>query len=350
MAAVPLLLGLAVAVVPLQLGARGLAFGRAAAFGFWTWLLGSALVVASFIGNGGPGGGDSKMVDLFLVSLGITLVGLLVIAGTVATTVLTSRAPGMTLQRVPGLAWASLVGSVALLVTVPVLIADLVLLGVDHKYVRTPGFGANLDLLGWMGWGLSQPATIAYSLIALGVVADVVTTASHRRSTLRPVFLVGVAVAATAVLGAVTQKVQLLEWNGDAGSKIQDLLPWALFHLLPILGPVLVLAVCGQALAAGKIAKVSPAALGFSVLGLALVALGTAAQALTPIVELDLLEFTYEEGAATLILGGAYILAGLGGLIHWAPKAVGSSVALAGATLPLAGLERLAGRPRRPAP
>ncbi|MCA9257770.1 MAG: cbb3-type cytochrome c oxidase subunit I, partial [Planctomycetales bacterium] len=256
MAAVPLLLGLAVAVVPLQLGARGLAFGRAAAFGFWTWLLGSALVVASFIGNGGPGGGDSKMVDLFLVSLGITLVGLLVIAGSVATTVLTSRAPGMTLQRVPGLAWASLVGSVALLVTVPVLIGDLVLLGVDHKYVRTPGFGANLDLLGWMSWGLSQPATIAYSLIALGVVADVVTTASHRRSALRPVFLVGVAVAATAVLGAVTQKVQLLEWNGDAGSKIQDLLPWALFHLLPILGPVLVLAVCGQALAAGKIAKV----------------------------------------------------------------------------------------------
>ncbi|MGZ7087699.1 MAG: cbb3-type cytochrome c oxidase subunit I, partial [Ilumatobacteraceae bacterium] len=54
----PLLLGIAVCVVPLQLGARSLTFPRLAASGFWTWFVGSALVVISIAANGGPGGGN----------------------------------------------------------------------------------------------------------------------------------------------------------------------------------------------------------------------------------------------------------------------------------------------------
>ena len=65
---VPLLLGIAIAVVPLQLGARSLAFPRLAAAGFWTWFIGAVLVVVSIVANGGPGGGDAKFVGLFLVS------------------------------------------------------------------------------------------------------------------------------------------------------------------------------------------------------------------------------------------------------------------------------------------
>ena len=65
---VPLLLGIAIAVVPLQLGARSLTFPRLAAAGFWTWFIGAVLVVISIAANGGPGGGDSKFVGLFLVS------------------------------------------------------------------------------------------------------------------------------------------------------------------------------------------------------------------------------------------------------------------------------------------
>ena len=70
---VPLLLGIAVAVVPLQLGARSLTFPRLAAAGFWTWLVGSALVVYSIAANGGPGGGNSRFVGLFLVGAVVAL-------------------------------------------------------------------------------------------------------------------------------------------------------------------------------------------------------------------------------------------------------------------------------------
>ena len=51
---VPFLLGVAVAIVPLQVGARSLAFPRLAAAGFWAWLIGLVLVIVSLANNGGP--------------------------------------------------------------------------------------------------------------------------------------------------------------------------------------------------------------------------------------------------------------------------------------------------------
>lgn len=336
----PLLLGLAIAVVPLQLGARGLAFGRAGALGFWSWFFGSALVLVAFIGNGGPGGGDAKMVELFLAGLGLALLGLMIAAGALATTVLTSRAPGMTLRRVPAFAWASLVGSVVTLLTLPVLLGDLILLTVDHRSARTPGFGGNQDLLTWMGWSLTQPATLVLLVPALGIAADVVATASGRRMPMRGVLFTGVGLFSTAVLSAVTQKVHTLPWEGDFfagfGDKIADLVPYALFNLLFILGPVVVLGVCVLALAGGKPRLASPAAFLFEVVGLGLLALGAAAHALTGIVDLQLVGTTYEEGVLLLALGGA-VLCALGGVAHWGPKLWGR-VLPSKALLPLVGL------------
>ena len=63
---VPLLLGVAVSVVPLQLGARSLAFPRLAAAGFWAWLGGIVLVIVALADNGGPVGGNADMVELYL--------------------------------------------------------------------------------------------------------------------------------------------------------------------------------------------------------------------------------------------------------------------------------------------
>ena len=82
---VPMLLGVAVAVVPLQLGARSLAFPRLAAAGFWTWLLGALLVVISIVSNGGPGGGSPRFVGLFLVSHIVVVLGLIALRVVVAT-------------------------------------------------------------------------------------------------------------------------------------------------------------------------------------------------------------------------------------------------------------------------
>jgi hypothetical protein len=205
-----------------------------------------------------------------------------------------------------------------------------VLVAVDHRSGRNAGFGGNVDVLTWTGWGLTQPATFVLVIIALGIAADIVVTASGRRLELRPVLLLGLGVAGTATLGAITQKLQLLPWEGsfgsDPGTKIGDLLPYLLFSALPVVGPLAVLAACGKALSSGKPAKASPAALSAAVLGLLLILLGEAAHLLTGVVDLQLADTTYEEGSALLVLGGG-LLVGLAGIVFWGPKLWGRKLA-----------------------
>src|SRR5215211_784559 len=64
--AAPLTLGLGIAIVPLQVGARSVAFPRAAALSLWAWFFGAIVMVGAYADNGGPGGGNSDAVDLFL--------------------------------------------------------------------------------------------------------------------------------------------------------------------------------------------------------------------------------------------------------------------------------------------
>ena len=109
--AVPLFLGIAICVVPLQVGARTLAFPRAAAASFWGWLVASGVMIASYTMNGGPGGGDAKGVDLFLLSFIALVLSLLLAAICVGATVLALRAPGMTTDRTPFASWGFMVGA-----------------------------------------------------------------------------------------------------------------------------------------------------------------------------------------------------------------------------------------------
>ncbi len=321
--AMPLLLGLGLAVAPLQIGSRSLSFGRTAALGFWAWLMGSILVIVAFIGNGGPGGGDADMVDLFLMGLALALIGMVAASVSLVTTVLISRAPGMTLGRTPALAWSSLVGGVANILVLPVVIGVLVLLSIDHQYGRLV-FGGNAGILDWMSWAISQPASFIAVVPALGAAADVVITASGRRHPQRGGVLVGVGVFSVAMLGAVTQVTHDLPWSGSSiGDKIKNVLPFALFNLLPILGAVIVLGMVALALKGGK-PRLS-AGFVFSLTGLIVIVGGVVAHALAPIVDLQLAGTTYDEGVFTAVTSGG-LLVGLGAIAHWGPKLWGRKI------------------------
>ncbi|HRE00066.1 MAG TPA: cbb3-type cytochrome c oxidase subunit I, partial [Ilumatobacteraceae bacterium] len=169
-AILPIVLGVAVAIVPLQLGARSLAVPRLAAAGFWAWLIGSILVIVSLIANGGPLGGETKMVSLFIASYGVVLAGLFAIALALATTVLTTRAPGMNMRRIPLFSWSVLIASLGLVLVLPVALGTVVYLWVSYRYNRQP-FGGNAGLLGngpqssanWLGFTLTQPVTFLYA-------------------------------------------------------------------------------------------------------------------------------------------------------------------------------------------
>ena len=124
--AFPLVIGVALVVVPLQVGAPSIAFPRAAAASFWGWFLGSILVIASYIADGGPFGTSANGVNLWITAMGLVIVSLLIASVSLATTVLALRAPGMTLDRTPLYSWSVAVATIMWIITLPVLVGFIV--------------------------------------------------------------------------------------------------------------------------------------------------------------------------------------------------------------------------------
>ena len=313
----PLLLGVAIAVVPLQVGAKTIAFARLAMFGFWMWLAGVGLAIGSTIANGGPGGGSEKMVDLFLLGVGIAVIGALAAAVSVVTTVLTNRAPGMTLLRVPMSSWSALTGGVALILTLPVLLGTLVYLYVDHRYARV-AFGGNKGISDWMGWSLTQPQTYVYVAMGAGVLAEIAAVVSGKRQVLRPVLLTGIAIVSLAALGGATQVQHGVTWTNTSGSdKVKELIPFLIFNALPLLGVLVVLGVSLLGIAKSK-PRLVPA-MAPALLGLGMVLTGMVGHLVGLFGPAQLAGTVFEEGEFIYVGYGA-LLIGLAAVSYWGPK------------------------------
>ena len=313
----PLLLGVAIAVVPLQVGAKTIAFARLAMFGFWMWLAGVGLAIGSTIANGGPGGGSEKMVDLFLLGTGIAVIGALAAAVSVVTTVLTNRAPGMTLLRVPMSSWSALTGGIALILTLPVLLGTLVYLYVDHRYARV-AFGGNKGISDWMGWSLTQPQTYVYVAMGAGVLAEIAAVVSGKRQVLRPVLLTGIAIVSLAALGGATQVQHGVTWTNTSGSdKVKELIPFLIFNALPLLGVLVVLGVSLLGIAKSK-PRLVPA-MAPALLGLGMVLTGMVGHLVGLFGPAQLAGTVFEEGEFIYVGYGA-LLIGLAAVSYWGPK------------------------------
>jgi len=343
-AMLPLGLGLAVAVVPLQLGARALAFPRLALAGFYTWLGGLVMVAVSLAADGGIGGSDDQMVSLFLVGNIVMALGLLAAAVAVGTSVLTTRAPGMTLQRVPFFAWSALITALGLLLVLPVMIGTTLYLAVDFEHAQET-FGGAAGIGTWIGWVFTQPVTYLFAIPAIGFAAEQFPVTFRTRSVLRGSTLGGIALVGVAALAGVTQQLLFeVPWSGeglnfdDLGPKIDAFLPYAMFCLLPILGALAVLGAGAATAKNGRPRVTSPFLFGF--FGLGMVLIGMLGGALLPIDDLGLQGTVFEEASLVFVVYGL-VLGALGGLTYWAPKLWGRRIAEA-KVLPLAALGMIA--------
>ena len=325
-------MAMAVAFVPLQIGARSIAFPRLAFTGFWMWLGGAVLTVVALANNGGTLGGDSDMVDLFIAGIGLSAMGLVATAGSVATSILTTRAPGMTMRRVSASTWSALVFSLGVVIVMPVLFGTLIYLFLDHRNART-GFGGNEGILTWAGWMFTQPATFLFAIPAVGLLTEIFPITFGRRTPARGLMYAGLALVGVAVLGAVTQQnIQNLPWSGsqlntdDLGEKTRDLVPFLLFNGLPVLGALIVLLVALQIArpTAGMKVNVTPAVFyGFFGFGMVLVGmLGNLIHAIDDVA----LQGTVFEEATLVYIGYGAALGAMGALVHWAPKLWGRTV------------------------
>lgn len=316
-AVVPVLLGLAVAIVPLQLGARALAFPRVALAGFYSWFGGVVLAIVSLTNKGGPAGSDRRFTGLFLTSTAMIALGLLAAALTVATSVLTTRTPGMSLLRVPAFSWASLIGAVGLLLTLPILIGDVIYLFVDYRHAQA-AFGGSDGLMTWAGWAFTQPQVFAVAIPAVGIFAELVAVTARVRQPMRPVLLAGIALLSVDVIAATTQVQITLPWIDEQwGQRIERVLPFAFFNGLPLLGFLMVLGMGLLALKSGKPRAIAP--IVFAFFGLLILAAGGVGLGVQNVENTNLIGTSWEDGTATAtILGAALII--LGGVAYWGPK------------------------------
>ncbi|MGE5211850.1 MAG: cbb3-type cytochrome c oxidase subunit I, partial [Acidobacteriota bacterium] len=328
----PLVMAGCVIAVPLQLGARSIAFPRLASSGFWMWFGGAVLTTIALANNGGTLGEDANAVDLFIAGMGLMAIGLTATAGAVATTILTTRALGMTMRRMPPFSWSVLVFTIGVVLVMPVLVGTLAYLFLDHRNART-GFGGNEGILVWAGWVLTQPVTFLFAIPAIGVLSEVAPVVFGRRTPVRGVLFGGLALIGVAALAGVTQQnLQNLPWSGsgldvdDLETKVRDLVPFLLFNALPIVGMLLVLLVFLQTARPGEDNKATfRPAIVFAFFGFGMILVGMLGNILHAADDLALQGTVFEEATTIYVVYGA-VLGVMGAIVHWAPKLWGSTL------------------------
>lgn len=193
--AMPLLIGLMNVAVPLQIGARDLAFPHLNLLSFWLFLVGGALVNISFVLGGSPSAGWTGFAPLSLdvytpgpgldyYALGIQIAG----AGTIMSainflvTIIRKRAPGLTFMRMPLFTWSSFVTSILILFAFPALTVALLLLTMDRVYGTALLTGTEGNPIIWqhLFWIFGHPEVYILILPAFGIFSDVITTFSRR--------------------------------------------------------------------------------------------------------------------------------------------------------------------------
>jgi cytochrome c oxidase subunit 1 len=209
----PMTTGLANYIVPLQIGAADMAFPRINALSFWLLLGGGGLILSAFLFGGAPVGwtmyaplsttGSEGITGVDLLILGLILAGTSSLLGAInfMVTIFRMRAPGMTLLRLPMFGWTTLVTSVLLLFSVPVVTAGLVMLFIDRNYgggFFEPSQGGNPILWQHVFWFFGHPEVYILILPAFGIISEILPVFSRK-----PLFGYKAFVFATAAIGAL---------------------------------------------------------------------------------------------------------------------------------------------------
>ena len=190
--------------LPLQIGARDVAFPRLNAFSYWVFLLGGLFTYSSFLLGGAPDcgwfcyeplgshSGNALAAQGVAVShagdfyaLGLLILG---IASTVSAinfivTILNMRAPGMSLMRMPVFTWMTLVVSFLLVFALPVITVDLIFMLFDRRFgTHFFDFMAGGDPVLWqhLFWLFGHPEVYILILPAMGVVSEVLPVFSRK--------------------------------------------------------------------------------------------------------------------------------------------------------------------------
>ena len=193
---IPMLTGFGNYIVPLQIGARDMAFPRLNALSYWLFLFGGLALYSTFLFlHGAPADGWTGYVPLAgakyspyqgidMWAIALILIGAASTAGAVnfITTILNMRAPGMTMFRMPLFTWSMLVTAFLILLATPMLTGALAMQIADRNlgtqfFVPTTG-----DPILWqhLFWFYSHPAVYIMILPAMGIISEVLPVFSRK--------------------------------------------------------------------------------------------------------------------------------------------------------------------------
>src|SRR5678816_2071099 len=179
-----------------MVGARNISFPRLNAFSYWIYLFGGIMIFVAFVLDIGPEAGwtayvplsgsdysPGKRTDFWAQMITFTEVAALCVAVELVATILSMRAPGMTLRRIPLFAWSMLVVSLMVIFAMPaVMVASTFL--ITDRLVGTQFYNAaeGGDALLWqhLFWFFGHPEVYIIFMPALGMISSIVETFSRR--------------------------------------------------------------------------------------------------------------------------------------------------------------------------
>ncbi len=193
---VPMVVGFGVYLVPLQIGARDMAFPRLNALGFWMLVFGGLLLYYSIIAGSPPDSGwfahapltakqysSAQGVDYWAIGLLLTGIGTTTAGLNFIVTILTMRAKGMRLLQVPMFTWIMLVDGFLIIGTLPPLNAALVMLLIDRNLggaFFNPQAGGSSILYQHLFWVFGHPEVYLLVLPTFGIISEVLPVFSRK--------------------------------------------------------------------------------------------------------------------------------------------------------------------------
>jgi cytochrome c oxidase subunit 1 len=216
--ATSLFAGFANAIMPLQIGSPDVSFPRLNMVSYWLYFFGGMIVLLGFLTPGGAAGFgwfayaplsnviNSPNVGSDLWILGLAMSGMASILGAVnfITTILTMRAPGMTMFRMPIFTWNVLLTSVLVLMAFPVLAAAMLMLEADRKFGAQVYDAANGGAILWqhLFWFFGHPEVYILALPFFGIVSEIFPVFSRK-----PIFGYKGLVFATVAIAGLSMSV-----------------------------------------------------------------------------------------------------------------------------------------------
>lgn len=195
LAAMPILFAFMNAVVPIQIGARDVAFPFLNALGFWLFFFGGMFLNLSWFLGGAPDAGwtsyaslslrsEGHGIDFYTLGLQISGFGTLISGINFLATIINMRAPGMSFMRMPLFTWTTFIASALILLAFPPLTIGVFLLMFDRLFGSNffdVTMGGNTIIWEHFFWIFGHPEVYILVLPAFGIFSEIIPTFSRKR-------------------------------------------------------------------------------------------------------------------------------------------------------------------------